>query len=436
MVVNSLNYLHEMVAAQHAGSAGGIPSVCSAHPFVLEACLRLGLDDNTPVLIESTCNQVNQFGGYTGMSPADFRAYLAGIAARVGYPFERVILGGDHLGPNVWQAEPAAAAMDKSLVLVGSYVRAGYRKIHLDASMKCGDDDPGIPLPKSVSAARSAAMAAAAEAAFEGNGLQGPPPVYVIGTEVPIPGGSQEAEDSLHVTSPDDLGETIEETHRAFIRQNLHAAWERVIAVVAQPGVEFGDAQVHFYAPDAAAALSESILAYPGLVFEGHSTDYQPRSLLRRLVEDHFAILKVGPGLTFAFREAVFALEHIEKHLVDRDRVQPAGLSEAIETAMLKNPAHWKKYYHGSAAEIAFARRFSLSDRIRYYWSVPEVEQAFRKLLENLNGKEIPLTLLSQYMPLEYEAVRLGRARNRPADLIIARIRAVFADYQAACFGT
>jgi tagatose-1,6-bisphosphate aldolase non-catalytic subunit AgaZ/GatZ len=41
------------------------------------------LQPNTEVLIEATCNQVNQDGGYTGMTPADFRRFVEDIAARV-----------------------------------------------------------------------------------------------------------------------------------------------------------------------------------------------------------------------------------------------------------------------------------------------------------------------------------------------------------------
>ncbi|MFL1089387.1 class II D-tagatose-bisphosphate aldolase non-catalytic subunit, partial [Acinetobacter baumannii] len=92
------------------------------------------------VLIEATSNQVNQFGGYTGMQPADFRDFVYNIARTVGFPAERIILGGDHLGPNCWQDEPAAVAMEKSIDLIKAYVAAGFSKIHLDASMSCADD--------------------------------------------------------------------------------------------------------------------------------------------------------------------------------------------------------------------------------------------------------------------------------------------------------
>ena len=51
------------------------------------------------------------------------------------------MLGGDHLGPYVWRAEPADEAMAKARDLVRDYVAAGYTKIHLDASMRLGGDD-------------------------------------------------------------------------------------------------------------------------------------------------------------------------------------------------------------------------------------------------------------------------------------------------------
>jgi D-tagatose 6-phosphate 4-epimerase len=51
-----------------AGDRVGLTSVCSAHPIVVEAALRQGKADDSPVLIEATCNQVNHQGGYTGMT--------------------------------------------------------------------------------------------------------------------------------------------------------------------------------------------------------------------------------------------------------------------------------------------------------------------------------------------------------------------------------
>jgi D-tagatose-1,6-bisphosphate aldolase subunit GatZ/KbaZ len=112
----------DIIARHKAGEHLGICSVCSAHPLVIEAALRFDLDTTNKVLIEATSNQVNQFGGYTGMQPADFRDFVLNIAKEVGFPQERLILGGDHLGPNCWQNEPADAAMEKSIELIKAYV--------------------------------------------------------------------------------------------------------------------------------------------------------------------------------------------------------------------------------------------------------------------------------------------------------------------------
>ncbi|MCC6569153.1 MAG: class II D-tagatose-bisphosphate aldolase, non-catalytic subunit, partial [Anaerolineales bacterium] len=114
-------YLDEIVAAQKRGEAKGIASVCSAHPLALEAALRHGKAHHARVLIEATCNQVNQLGGYTGMTPKDFAAFARGIADRIGFEHEDLLLGGDHLGPLVWSNEPAESAMRKAEALVRDY---------------------------------------------------------------------------------------------------------------------------------------------------------------------------------------------------------------------------------------------------------------------------------------------------------------------------
>jgi D-tagatose-1,6-bisphosphate aldolase subunit GatZ/KbaZ len=115
----------------------GICSICSANEYVLKAAFKKAIKDNSLLLIESTSNQVDQFGGYTGMKPVDFVAYVRSLAESVDFSTNRLILGGDHLGPNTWQKEPAEIAMEKASGLIHHYVKAGYTKIHLDTSMRC-----------------------------------------------------------------------------------------------------------------------------------------------------------------------------------------------------------------------------------------------------------------------------------------------------------
>jgi D-tagatose-1,6-bisphosphate aldolase subunit GatZ/KbaZ len=426
--------LPALVAAQKRGEPRGIYSICSAHPAVLEAGIRQALKDDSPLLIESTSNQVNQYGGYTGLTPADFRAYVNSIAGKSNFPTEWLILGGDHLGPNPWQHEVVVSAMNKARLLMRDCVKAGYTKIHLDASMKCADDDPDLPLDTAIAAARAAELCAAAETASNESGADQPAPCYVIGTEVPLPGGAQEHEAEVAVTTIEAVQETIELTRREFVRRGLETAWERVTAVVVQPGVEFGDDSLFEYNRPAASQLARFIEADRQLVFEAHSTDYQTREALRAMVVDHFAILKVGPALTFAFREAVFALAMLEAEwLSSHPGIELSDVIRVLDQAMVANPTYWKKYYAGSESRQHFARKYSFSDRSRYYWPQPEVQQALARLLDNLRQYPVPLTLLSQFLPVQYEKVRAGILPNSPSELINDRITAVVADYAYAC---
>jgi D-tagatose-1,6-bisphosphate aldolase subunit GatZ/KbaZ len=422
--------LDEVVRSQKEGRPHGLTSICSSHPLVLETAMRRAARSGTPALVESTCNQVNQFGGYTGLAPSGFVAYVHDLARRADLAPEKVLLGGDHLGPSVWQAEPAESAMQKAVELVQACVRAGYVKIHLDASMKLGDDDPVRPLDVELSARRTAALAAAAEQAHA-DLEELPAPRYVIGTEVPIPGGARLHEEGVQVSAPGDVRRTLEVTRAAFLHKGLETAWERVQEVVVQPGVEFGDDFVLEYRPEAAAGLARFIEAQPGLVYEAHSTDYQTRAALQALVRDHFAILKVGPALTFALRQAAFALAWMEAELLPASEC--SRLIDVLEQAMLRAPRHWQGHYHGSPQEQAFARKYSLSDRSRYYWPDPQVVAAFEKLLANLSRAPLPLSLLSQFVPDQVERVRSGELKNDPRALIQDRIDGVLADYAIAC---
>ena len=426
--------LIDLIIAQKQGIPRGITSICSANPFVLEASFADAKANGQPLLIESTCNQVNQFGGYTGQTPEQFMAAMRDMAAKYALPLSQLVLGGDHLGPNPWRDEPTVQAMDKSRALVKAYATAGYTKLHLDTSMKCGDDAQKRPLSTAVIAARAADLAQVAETCFRTMGTSGPAPLYVIGTEVPAPGGVDDAEEGPPaVTSTQSVEETIATTRAAFLALGLDAAWERVIAVVVQPGVEYGNDSLYDYDPDAAAPLSNYIKRRERLIFEAHSTDYQTKESLHELVRDQFAILKVGPALTFALREALFALAAVEESWLGAKRhVALSNLSDVIERAMLANPTYWQPYYPGSSSQQAFARRFSLSDRMRYYWPVPEIQAAVALLLNNLAADPIPLSLLSQFLPDQFRAVRSGRLQNKPDALINDKITAVLNEYSFA----
>jgi D-tagatose-1,6-bisphosphate aldolase subunit GatZ/KbaZ len=418
------------------GQAVGVYSICSANRYVLEAGMLQALRDDALLLIESSSNQVNQFGGYTGQNPAHFAAFVRDVANQMKFPVERIVLGGDHLGPHVWRAESPETAMAKARELVRECVRAGYSKIHLDASMHLAGDpvEKNKSLADEIVSARAAELCAVAEEAHREMHSESPAPLYVIGTEVPIPGGEQLETAAPETTRPQDLTRTLQTAKDAFRAMHLEEAWKRVVAVVVQPGVEFGDSSVFGYDHEKAAGLAEFGEKNWQGVFEAHSTDYQTSEALREMVKDHFAILKVGPWFTFAFREAVFALAMIEDEWLGwRKGMTRSGVREALDHAMVTDPAHWRSYYHGDEAALHFARKYSYSDRSRYYWPQPAVQQALQKLLGNLTKSPAPLSLLSQYMPKQWQEIRAGNLSNDPVKLVHSRILEVINNYAYAC---
>jgi len=410
-----MHYLKELVQMQKSGTPKGIYSACSANEYVIEACFERAMVDNDYVLIEATANQVNQFGGYTGMLPVDFREFVYGIAEKVNFPKDKIILGGDHLGPLTWKNENEQSAMEKSKELIKLFVKAGFTKIHIDTSMRVADDDKNTPLDTKVIARRAAELCKVAEE-FATQEI-----VYVVGSEVPIPGGAQEEEEGIQVTKVADFEETVQ-----IFKDELQGVWEKVIAVVVQPGVEFGDENIDEYNRVAATHLTSTLKKYPNLVFEGHSTDYQTKYKLKEMVEDGIAILKVGPALTFAMREGLFALSKIEDELLlDKS----SNFMSVLEKVMLENPSNWKNHYHGSEDKIRLARRYSFSDRCRYYLPEKEVNTALKIMIENLKSVKIPLTLISQYMPIQYEKIRMCTLDNSPEALLKDRIVNMVDDY-------
>jgi len=431
--MESKHPLLQIVSLQKQGKAVGIYSACTANEYVLRACIQKGKETNSYVLIEATANQVDQYGGYTGMKPADFKKFVEELVKKEGYTMDKVFLGGDHLGPLTFAKYDEDKAMAEAKTLVHDYVRAGFTKIHIDTSMKVNSDDPSTRLSDEVIAKRGAYLASICEDAYKELLKENPNaihPVYIIGSEVPIPGGSQDAKDTgVQVTKPEDFKATYKAFEKAFKDQGVEDAFNYVFAIVVQPGVEEKDAGCTEYDRAKAVNLMKAIKDYPTLVFEGHSTDYQTKIKLRELVEDGVGILKVGPGLTFAYREALFGLAFAEKECIDENK--QSHFMEVLDDAMIKDPKYYIKHYHGTEKEIAIKRKYSFSDRCRYYLPQKEVDDAIKKLMNNFKDG-VPLNLLSQFLPRQYTKVREGLIANNPEAIIKDHIIDTVNDYMYA----
>ena len=427
-----MNYLKEIVKNQKEGIHAGCYSACTANKWVIEAVFEKAIEDDSFAVIEATANQVNQFGGYTGMKPADYRDMVFQIAENVGFDKSKIILGGDHLGPLVWQKEDPDTAMEYSCQLIDEYIMAGYTKIHIDTSMRLSGDSLTERLSDEVIAERSAQLYKQAKESFENLKKQNPDaqePVFIVGSEVPIPGGAEENEDSVAVTKTEDFIRTVEIFKEIYAKNDL--SFDDVVAVVIQPGVEFADDSVCEYDPEKAKDLVNTLKNYNGLIFEGHSTDYQTKECLREMVRDGVGILKVGPALTFAYREAIYALELIEKEIYKtKPYVRLSNVRNVVENVMLDNPSNWEKHYHGTRTDIAISMSFSYSDRCRYYMTEQCVVEAVDILVNNINNAKIPLTLISQYMPSQYEHLRSDKKSTVCAQWLIKdKIKDLINDY-------
>ena len=413
--------LRRIIARNRAGEVCAIPSVCSAHPDVLWASLKLAEALVQPVVIEATSNQVNQDGGYTGMTPADFIGFVHGIADAAGVARGRIIFGGDHLGPQAWRKGPADQAMAKARVMVAEYVRAGFGKIHLDCSEGCQGEP--AQLGDAIAAARAADLAKAALAAAADPASL----IFVIGTEVPPPGGARADEHGdITPTTPASAAATLTAHAEAFRAAGLGHVLPQIGGLVVQPGVEFSPMEVHHLPQSRDPQLRAVLADWPQVCLEAHSTDYQHDSVFPRLAELGFAFQKVGPALTFAYRQAVYALDTLRQQAGWATSAPLVGVMEAL---MLAQPGYWQGHYRGDSGDIRVERHFGLADRIRYYWPQPEAQAAVAAVLRDLDGRALPDPMLLQTFPAQVIAQAHEIGGPLPQALIYAAIQTALRPY-------
>jgi D-tagatose-1,6-bisphosphate aldolase subunit GatZ/KbaZ len=221
---------------------------------------------------------------------------------------------------------------------------------------------------------------------------------------------------------------------QAFQSAGLTAAWARVCAVVVHTGAAFSPVAVQPYVAKRLQPLVSMIRQEKHLVLEAHSTDFQTEHALTAMVNDHCGVLKVGPALTYALREALFALAKIEKKTLGaRKGVRLSHLPATMERLMVGDPGFWQAYYQGSAQEQAHLRQHAFSDRIRYYWARPEAEAARQQLFRNLRRYPPSLDLVRNELPEAGAKIRDGRLANDPEAIVLDRIGRVAGRYARAC---
>jgi len=404
----------------------GCISVCSSNQLVIESVFREVKAKDIPIFIESTANQVNQFGGYTNLTPIKFKEFVFQIADKIGLPYEKIFLGGDHLGAYVWNALETNQALDLSKELIREYIKAGFVKLHIDMSMPLGHERF---IDKEIIAFRTAKLCKIAEECYKQYKEYYPlgmHPVYVIGSDVPPPGGGVSF--APEVTSKEELEECLDIFQYAFKKEGVSEVFNYVVAVVANFGVDFTADLIFDFNQELIFPLKEVITKF-NLVFEGHSTDYQTKENLRQMVKNEIKILKVGPALTYALRESLMGLYHIENELIPNRASELSYFKEVLLKAMMTNKNQWKKYFDENEDNINSKLVYSFLDRWRYYYDTPELKKAIFKLINNLSNIRIPLWLISQYFPHQYEKIRKKALKANPTDIIFDKISNVLENY-------
>lgn len=340
-----------------------LPSFCTSNFDVLKIILIFIKFNRLPVLIESTSNQVNQEGGYSGLRPSQFASKLKSLARLININKKSLIIGGDHLGPLPWKDLTSKKAIEKSKILIKECLRAKYEKIHLDTAIKCKDDkymDKDTTIKRCDEILNS----------FSSNEIN--KKFIVVGTEVPIAGGSNLLKPIL--TSFKSIKEEIEMYSTIFKNKKKYA-------LVIEPGIGFANfkvVKVKFKKLNKILSFSKKM----NFAYEAHSTDYQSISSLKKLVKNNFKFLKVGPELTYLFSKAVFEMERIEK---EKFKNNYSNIKKTILNEMKKSNKYWKNYYSGSNKYINFLKTNSYLDRMRYYWDKKNVVNAKNKLFLNIN---------------------------------------------------
>jgi len=423
--------LIDIMKANCKGERKGIYMVRSQNPTVLEAYFNQALADGAPVLIEISADilDLRRQGGK--ISPEDFIKKAKHIAVKTGFPRERLFLGINDLSPSLWQDGSDESALQKACEFISGLVGLGFNKLGIHAgNLRKGDNVYGT-LAQEKSIARETALYQAAEQAAVDLPDE-EKPVYVINAcPGQVIGG---AEDQGRAASRKDVENAVNRFAQIAAAAGLPEMKKRLLAVRASPGSGFDSEKVIPF--DSSLIKEMGGCGHGGhpVALEVQQADFQPQTVLNQLVDSHFAFLSVGSELTYVMREALFSLAVMENEtMIGKPGVYLSNFIIELDRAMQSAPQVWEKYYLGNGFEQLVARKYSLFDRSRFFLEDKEVRKMKKRLYDNLVAHPVPLTVLRQFMPRQYERVAAGELENEPKALVMDAVRYVLRKYSRAC---
>ena len=397
-------------------SKKSLPSFCTSNFDVLKVLMIFSKYHQLPTLIESTSNQVNQFGGYTGLKPLQFKQKVDKLCKSVKLPSKLLIIGGDHLGPLPWKNVNKKSAMKNAKILVKKCLNAKYKKIHIDTAIVCRDEkniDRNIIVNRCEEILKSLTK----------NDLKNV--FIVVGTEVPFAGGGD------HLKPVITKLESIKKEYLLYskIFKQKKILKKKPFALVIDPGIGFNNLAItttNLFGFRKKNSFSKKNNFY----FEAHSSDYQSRTDLKRLVENNFKFLKVGPELTYIYSKSIFKMQSIEKLIYTK---KLSDIDSVLLSEMNINKKYWKSYYKGPKKKIDFLLFNSYLDRSRYYWNKKKVINSKKILFKNINKLNENLFLRSFNLTKRKLKIKKLLKLSNTDFITYLFLEKVFAKYYSAC---
>ena len=337
------------------------PSFCTGNESVINSAILFCKIYKLPLIIESTASQVNQYGGYTNKTPRKFSQMIQKMCKKNNYPFSKIILGADHLGPYPWKNYKNKVALKNSKYLLANVLKNNYKKIHIDTSYQLLEDklfDKNLFFSRSIDLIKKIIK----QKKFF---------FISVGTEVPPPG---EEYKKNYKTSLDEFKLESKSYLKFFKSQNFNYTF----AMVIEPGMGFNNTKIK--TPKIKYLDKFKLYSKQNkFFFEAHSCDYQNIKVLKQLVKKNFKFLKVGPELTYNFSKVIFNMEMIEKKHFNK----VSNIKKKIITIMRKNNRYWHEHYPSNISNKELISH--KLDRIRYYWNYKNVIKSLKILKQNIN---------------------------------------------------
>jgi tagatose-1,6-bisphosphate aldolase non-catalytic subunit AgaZ/GatZ len=378
---NSMPIMPRILERLRALSSGGprrtLLVVCPNSEAVIEAAVSAAARNESPLAFTATLNQVDEDGGYTGMTHRELAELVQEKVRELAFDGP-VSLAVDHGGPFLkdrhriegWSAEAALSGVRDSFAAA---IRAGFDLIHVDCSI-----DPEAPdraSPVSVIAERTAALIADAETFRESEGFG--PIAYEVGTE----------EHSAGLADPAAFRDFLR-----HVRDELDRHGFSGVPLVFAVGDVGTDLHTTGFDPAAAGRLAGAAGEF-GCGLKGHYTDNleDPAGYPAAGV----AAANVGPEFSEREFEGLMTLAEREAAEVEAGRLAwGSGMEDALIRAVVDS-GRWRKWRLAEEKGLDFEalsperRAWMIRTGSRYVWTAPAAAAARERLYENLRRQGI-----------------------------------------------